>query len=349
MSKYSNKIIKFLNNNTIHKVEFDTEDIIKQLQNIKHTVSDIKLLEECVLEQLHSIDVNPTAYQLSGFTLDIKQYAKLYNSKKGIKIPVPVYTDKCRNILKDIMFNNTFMSLDIHQEIETTKLTHKKYIIDNKHVIDIFYKVSLDCPDINKISLIINIVSQLLKKDKKVNLIVFFGNQKKLIDTNTTVLTCENVNSGATYIDKLIIIWRKEEFYKVLIHELLHYYEYYKEIECNLPNVSGNDLTNEAYVEKLATIINCYLENGDLHIEISFMLFQIAKIIYIFGGKTFDDYLSNKIIIKQTTNARSYYILKTQLFIDIHKYIETINKYITLLHLTKDKKWIHKTMRMTVY
>ena len=105
--------------------------------------------------------------------------------------------------------------------------------------------------------------------------------------------------------------------------------------------------------KNMTTLINCSLNNGDPSIDFSFMLFQIAKIIYIFGGKTFDDYLLNRIIISQTTNVRSYYILKTLLFVNKdtfeQEWIDTINKYITLLHLTKDKKWIHKTMRMTVY
>jgi len=350
MSKYSKKIINFLtNNNTIHKIDIK----LPFIDNKTHS-SNTKLLEECILEPVHSDNEKPLVYQLSKSTLDLKEYAKLYNTNKTQKY-VPEDTNKCRNILIRTMYNNTFVSLDVLQEIEISKLTHKKYLIDDKHTVDIFIKYdNLDLePDINKIGSIINTISHILNKDKIVNLVVFYGNQKKLIGNNTEIINCEHVNSGATYVDKIIIIWRKEEFYKVLTHELLHYFDYYKELDCNLPIVLGNDLTNEAYVENMATLINCSLNNGDPNIEFSFMLFQIAKIIYIFGGKTFDDYLSNRIIISQTTNVRSYYILKTLLFVNKdtfeQEWIDTINKYITLLHLTTYKKWIHKTMRMTVY
>ena len=49
----------------------------------------------------------------------------------------------------------------------------------------------------------------------------------------------DNINSGSTYVGSEITIWRSEELYKVLFHELIHYFkldyrhnaDQYKEID----------------------------------------------------------------------------------------------------------------------
>ena len=63
------------------------------------------------------------------------------------------------------------------------------------------------------------------------------------------------------------MIWRKEEFYKVLIHELTHYFgvdfyitdNIYKKLEKHfgeLINILGVDRINESYTETIALTIH---------------------------------------------------------------------------------------------
>ena len=51
----------------------------------------------------------------------------------------------------------------------------------------------------------------------------------KILPVANKILSAVNVNSGYTsfYNDlREIVIYRKEEWFKVLIHELMHYYDY---------------------------------------------------------------------------------------------------------------------------
>ena len=94
---------------------------------------------------------------------------------------------------------------------------------------------------------------------------MFYGNQKKYL-TNDNNLCSDNINSGAR-IDNSIYLWRKEEFYKVLIHELIHLFDVdfyisdsvYQKIEKifnNTFNVNGFDRVNECYTEAFAVLLH---------------------------------------------------------------------------------------------
>ena len=122
--------------------------------------------------------------------------------------------------------------------------------------------------------------------------------------------------------------------------------------------------------------------------EILFLLFQIAKILVIFNCDNFNDYINNKILIKQNTSFRSYFIIKMILLLNINNLLNMINnnlsinnsrliefgdlinksweqmtenkiisdvinffiKLINISYVNSDKKldWIYKTCRMSV-
>lgn len=74
---------------------------------------------------------------------------------------------------------------------------------------------------------------------------------------------------------KSIFVFRKEEWVKTLIHEMMHsrFGKKYKARGC----------PDEAIVETMAQFINCAIADGDWQKEIDFGLAQSAKIIPIFG------------------------------------------------------------------
>jgi hypothetical protein len=121
--------------------------------------------------------------------------------------------------------------------------------------------------------------------------------------------------------------------------------------------------------------------------ELSFSFFQLSKIILLFGGIEFNDIATNKIIIKQKTSVRSYFLIKLLLLYNINSLlelmdnsifisskrlllfgklindswmkflndnhnIELINKFIKYNKNNYDNKkneWISKTSRMVIY
>jgi hypothetical protein len=320
-----------------------------------------------------------------------------------------------KQILNKEVYNNTFIGLDIHQYIETNDLQYTHHLINNKHNIHIFTNVNEKSPDINKIAEIIGFMENLARTYNlglpPVKLTILYSNQKKRIDYNTDVINSRHVNSGSTYPGLSIFCWRKEELFKVLIHELFHYYKfdfsrndvYYPILEdrinSNFVKINGIDMINESYTETMTILIlNIYLsilENKNntyekiiektrnkIKTEISFLMYQVSKLIYISGGESYGDILNNNITINQTTSVRSYYLFKLlllsnldellynldslqinndKLIVFCEKLIKSnnnfspnniviIDKFINYYKENKNNNsWINKTFRMSVY
>jgi hypothetical protein len=390
MFKYHYKIYDFLKDylNKYDCVESNLDNknkslelIIKSVNNAFNLKYDIKLLETSKIHKLHTSQEPPLMYlylkELKIYTGKFKEFVDWYNTNIH-KLTIPQNTDNKygkilfvpipeRQLLHSI-YDNKFVCIDIHQEIETTDIIHEKYIIDNKHNIDLFlFEHSKIYPDMEKVAKIITVIKTLAKKDYDVNLIIIFSEQKKIIQNNTEILCCNHINSGSTYHTKIITCFRREEFYKVLMHELIHYYQldfhftsnYYKKLEAilDVPDIIGIDRLNESYTESLTILImSCfmyYYNNFDKPIkyyinkEIIFSLFQLAKILKLFGASKFDDYLDKKIIIKQHTSVRSYFFIKTFLLLNLKDFLEFLDDsfYVNNIRLIEFGKLINTSYK----
>lgn len=154
----------------------------------------------------------------------------------------------------------------------------------------------------------------------------------------------DNTNSGASLKEEYIFIWRKEEFYKVLIHELIHYFdidfyvndEIYKKLDKyskNVIDVNGIDRINESYTEALAIIIHSVaysvLKNMEYNEiianEILYSRFQAAKILSFSGCNDYVNTLGVKIY--QVTSVWSYYIVKSMMLEKYDMLISFWNKH----------------------
>ena len=156
------------------------------------------------------------------------------------------------------------------------------------------------------------------------------------------------MNSGFTYPcinTGLILIYRKEEFFKVFIHESIHAYGVDKALHndlnsnsnyiklINLFAIKNKDYIgiNESLTEFWAFLSHLcmysFINSSNLYtfknnferfyiIEVKHSLYQIAKILH-YNGLTYNE-LINKGIIKfsETSHIFSYYILKLLLVIN---------------------------------
>jgi hypothetical protein len=357
------------------------------LMSVIPEISDFRTFVDWHRENIDSIDFdkihdfmeNPTK-ELDNELIDV--YRSIYK------------TSGHRKILHDALYGNNFVSWDIQHDLESSTLHYTKYIINNKHIVHIFVPVLdgirsddtvPDNPDIEIIAMLIDMMENLARIDKgtdglAVNLTVLFSNQKKNVYPRTKVLCCDNINSGSTYPGKTIVCWRREEFYKVLIHELFHYHgfdfyssnPYYENLKDMLiiPGINGIDMLNEAYTETSTIIIlaivqyvnNMYLSEKSvpeldrglvkyvkqfLKKEIMFVLFQIAKILVVFGCDDVDMYINNKISIHQNTSFRSYFIIKMLLLSNIKDTIHMMDQGLTIGNRLIDfgelinKSWTH--------
>lgn len=162
----------------------------------------------------------------------------------------------------------------------------------------------------------------------KVNIIVYDIPKKKQLPLENMSIEPKHINSGYCYPmsttdDTNIVIFRREEFYKVLIHELLHFFDIipysedlqtlYTSIFSSVPTIN----VNEAIVELHAIYMNCEiiskLKNKELNklleSEYVFSITQCTKLLKQ-QNIDFSDIVRNKFRWNENTNAFSYFILK---------------------------------------
>ena len=271
-----------------------------------------------------------------------------------------MFSTKNREPLHKKLYGNRFISLDIMHYVETSTLRKTTYLLGAVHNICVYESIKeTNRPDLNIIAHIIYFMDSLAKKYNitpcPVNLLIIASDKKKLLYSGTSCLCSDNINSGSTLHTRdckrqEIILWRSEELYKVLIHELFHYHSFdfshthpqYTQLYdmLRVPDVIGEDSINESFVECMTNHSMCVFVamyrakqnislNDSIRIayehEIRFTMFQIAKVIHRFGGSCTDDYLENKIIIKQKTSYRSYFIIKLCLLMNINELFSTMN------------------------
>ena len=188
-----------------------------------------------------------------------------------------------------------------------------------------------------------------LKSIKSLNIYLYLTNEKKqLPNTSIQVLGSNNCNSAVTFAcasNGKLLIYRREEWRKVLIHELFHSlcldfagnnYDTLRNNIKNIFNVQSDFEISESYTEYWATIINsCFisyslLDNHNdidnfllfvdfcVQLERMFSLYQMVKILNFMGLNYENLYKSDtlsksfrKILYKEDTNVLCYYIIKT--------------------------------------
>lgn len=376
MNKYSNKIIKFLEQFDMPiKSNYDNDPFINKLIDIFKNTSfiDLKMTETYNVPKIHDSFEYPLLYLMWKNIYNNNVYQKYFkyipninNFKTFIEwfrthhhlIEMTniqnTYNDDITDIIFDkdsrrahlhkIMYNNPFISLDILQHMESEDIIYEQYENENV-IISLYILDNNDRPDIKLISKIIEFMKIISKIENKLELTIFYGRQKKKI-TFPNILCPDNTNSG-TSTKNTITIWRAEEFYKVLIHELVHFVNFdfferdtvYSKISNILKkyiNIDYDDRVNESYTEIIALIFHTIMMSvllkksfSDLcRIETTYSLFQVAKIICFFGGEEFDQLITgkgnnaNNINVRETTSVVSYYIVKTFMLINIDKMIE---------------------------
>lgn len=220
-----------------------------------------------------------------------------------------------------------------------------------------------------------------------INLIIYDTPYKKRFNCsnhkNCDKLNTINVNSGFSYTNN-IVIFRKEELLKLVIHEMIHALD----VDVKYENKKNKDelldmfcidktnvLINESYVETWATILNIFMvlyEKNILKLDLFkkyikdeeiFGLYQSSKLCKYYNINKFDlIYKINnicKIKMEDNVNIFSYHIIKTVNLSNINEFIKIFRhkKYIMnktynykdyIMFIIKYFKTIDKTMNSTI-
>jgi hypothetical protein len=175
--------------------------------------------------------------------------------------------------------------------------------------------------------------------------------KKELPKSENIILEQTHVNTAYTTVcpkDSEIIIYRKEEWFKVFIHESFHNFALdfsgmdTKEVHENILNLfQVNSEVNlfESYTEFWAEIINAifcsfllihdkndvngFLKNVEyfVNMEINFSFFQMVKALNHMGLKYEDIVGKKNEKYKENTNVLAYYVIKTILLSNYTNFI----------------------------
>jgi len=182
-----------------------------------------------------------------------------------------------------------------------------------------------------RLSILLNLLNFLYDKKntdqiRPINIYLILSHLKKQLEKDV-IINAKHINSGYTdFQSNEILVWREEEFEKVIFHEMIHY------MDLDVRNMSFDDnhLPHEidgykSYFEAFTdfwgilyhliyiSIITNKSVNSLLQIEYNFIENQANLLNHHFGLKNWRD----KKIIKQKSPAFTYFILKYLIFKEI--------------------------------
>lgn len=263
------------------------------------------------------------------------------------------------------MFHSKYVPKRIYREIETKTLYEKGDLIsfqDEQNFISLFGNEK-DRKIVRKNIKIVQLLIYLLHKLSGItftnHICIYLTPYKKVLPKKNEdyILSAEHVNSGLTTYrvnerENHIIIYRKEEWLKVLIHELLHAYRVdilahnNKSILRSIFPIKSELNYNEAYTECWAIILHCLLHSyvvsesyemfcnmfhENIEMELSFSMMQANKVLhhmYLHYNALIIEHkhdvnisMIRNLYFKEDTNVFSYYILKLVLLFFYDEFI----------------------------
>jgi len=221
-------------------------------------------------------------------------------------------------------------------------------------------------PLIYKLAKIIQYVFSLSRNGLKHLVInIYLIDKKKTNTPRMKKLGRNEINSGMCQRGGVttITIYREEELIKVLIHELIHGFQYddYEDTDkiikhyqkkYHMSSIKIN--TNEAYTEIWANLINCYLisqkpgrNNYNLFLilmalENEFSKYQAEKVMYLTGldGK-------EEVDINKDTNVLSYFIIRNEIYEKLNLFLKFCrNHNDDYIKLNDEKEWFNFLMKI---
>tara|TARA_Y100000816_G_C26105962_1_gene587775 strand:- start:2817 stop:4085 length:1269 start_codon:yes stop_codon:yes gene_type:complete len=227
----------------------------------------------------------------------------------------------------------------------------------------------------------LHICSDYSKKtcSKTLKIYIYFTPMRKwLPKETTTILSAEHVNTAYTFscaLDGEMVIYRKEEWLKVFIHETFHSYgldlglqDSDADLNKKLSSIFPMDINfnvAETYTESWARIINCALysfvytidkskakfyeyAHAALQLERLFSIYQMQKILRFMGltyanlrGTTDADIFLRKNMYREDTAVFGYYVLGGIVMSDFYGFLKwcgSNNPGFIQFHNTKGNK-----------
>jgi hypothetical protein len=254
------------------------------------------------------------------------------------------FPEVVRNHIDEVMMSEICYSFSLYD-----RNIKVYFIVENDNIV---FEIEEYNKCIHRVATWLYILNTYASKECSENLKIYFyftSLEKNLPNSNIHILDETNVNTAFTTTcsrDSEIIVFRKQEWFKVFIHETFHNFgldfsilnnDLTNECILNIYKVKSSVNAYEAYTEFWAEIINSifcsyyatknndineFLSNCEFYInfEKTYSIFQLVKTLD-FMGLQYKDLYSNsnhsqilrENLYKENTNVLSYYIIKTVL------------------------------------
>ena len=284
------------------------------------------------------------------FTDFTKKYLKTFYNKRGDEV-LPGLKELRKKVYKNYNKNLKYDIEEYHIPIEKIKkLIDTEWVdqevINNLGDLKVNYKISWTYKDINhkiyykssrhiedRLVYLLNVLNSIydkkeIKENRPITMYLILTHLKKQ-PPSSSIVGVKNVNSGYTdFSTNEILVWREEEFEKVIFHEMIHYMDLDvrnmafddKELPHHIDGPKSyfeafTDIWGNIFYFIYLSIITGKSANSLFQIEYQFMKNQANLFNKIFNLKDW----KNKKTIKQNTPAFTYYILKFLIYKEIIK------------------------------
>ena len=334
----------------------------------------------CLIIQKLYGDINKGFTYVNDQTLNLKveHITNINQIPKPLTFPLNAFPDKVRNHID----NNIIKLLKYNITIFDRNISILFLIEDEKQTIIEKYN-----DYVNYMLVWLYVVNMYSSKKcaNELKIFIYHTNLLKLLpETNKNILNENNVNTAFTRTcptNSEIVVFRKEEWFKVFIHETFHNFgldfsemnlDLYNEKILNIFSVNSEVNLFESYAECWARIINTmffsfviiknkndindFLTNFNFFInfEIIFSFFQMIKVLDFMDLKytdlykqtTFSQNLRNN-FYKEDTNVLSYYIITLILISNYQDFLLWCNTNNTsILNFKKTKSNLEKFYKL---
>lgn len=377
MSKSYNKTksLKLLSNQT-KKNKLLVNSYVKKMFNFYKPI--LQLLEkEPHISQIFSIKKNSTmrnflVYIYAQF-IEVNKFINTLNIIKS-RTETSNVSKKISNVIEEHLSKSIYIDSSIityiSNNLNNCKIISYENIIHNKKfILDfiVYDKININNLDniVKKMLIFLQILIKISKNSNNeinecskdgINITFFLTPFVKKLNINKTeseakeILGAKNVNSGFNYTclnSGLIFIYRKEDFFKVFVHESVHGYgidralhfnfaknEYYNKFLnlfafANKPitNVGINESITEFWTSLLYLCVNSYQDSRNLSsfiynferlykFELVHALYQISKILH-YNNLTYNNFINNSNSnYRENSHIFSYFIVKTMMLLN---------------------------------
>jgi hypothetical protein len=327
----------------------------KQLNHVSLTNKTNKILGE-----LHNEMVTAYNYvkNYSPYKATVKKIINASQITKPKIFNTKSFPEIVRNHIDNTMMSEISYSFSLYD-----RNVKVHFIVENDNVNE---ELKVYNRYIEAIAMWLYIVNVYASKEcvKTINIYLYLTSLlKQLPSSNIYTLDENNVNTAFTTTcptDSEIVVFRREEWFKVLIHESFHNFgldfsmmnnENMNKCILQIFDVKSNVNPYEAYTEFWAEIINVlfcsffelkdktdideFLSSAEFYInfERTYSFFQMAKTLQ-FMGLTYRDLYSKtdyakvhrENLYKENTNVLAYYIIKTILLNNFQGFLSWCNK-----------------------